>query len=150
MAYTVTLKIVDCASPMTLLAGAPVNDARNNSLLGYTDSNGQIIIPVIDSYEYIVTISKYAVDPCNPSAPDYRSGYTAKNFVLAPNQDGSIQTVCLNQGPPPQPCGKGISCFIVTAATGSPESEEVTSLRQLRERVRATSRLAGQLIDVIY
>jgi hypothetical protein len=41
-------------------------------------------------------------------------------------------------------------CFIVSATTGSPQSEEVSRLRQLRERVAAASRLGGQLIDAIY
>ena len=45
---------------------------------------------------------------------------------------------------------KSTGCFIVSAATGSPQSEEVTQLRQLRDRVAGASRLSAQLIDVIY
>lgn len=41
-------------------------------------------------------------------------------------------------------------CFIVSAATGSPESEEIIQLRLLRDRVEARSQLCGQLIDAIY
>jgi hypothetical protein len=41
-------------------------------------------------------------------------------------------------------------CFIVSATTGSPVSEEVIRLRQLRERVAATSDLSARLIDAIY
>jgi hypothetical protein len=38
----------------------------------------------------------------------------------------------------------------VTATTGSASSDEVTTLRGLRERIRARSRLGGQLIDSVY
>lgn len=48
------------------------------------------------------------------------------------------------------PGDTGISCFIVTAVTGSPESAEVVRLRALRDRVRGASALAGQVIDAIY
>ena len=144
MAYVVTFRIVDCASPMTLLSGANLSSGLTG--LGVADANGERIVTVFDDFQYIVTISKSGV--CNTPQPSY----IAKNFVISPSMNGTIQTVCLNQGPPAGPCveGTGIKCFIVTAATGSSESEEVTGLRQLRERVRATSKLGGQLIDVIY
>jgi hypothetical protein len=41
-------------------------------------------------------------------------------------------------------------CFIVTAATGSSDSEEIANLRLLRCRARTASRIADQLIDAIY
>lgn len=46
--------------------------------------------------------------------------------------------------------GTSNGCFIVSATTGSSESAEVTSLRQLRDRVAGVSGLSAQLIDVIY
>jgi hypothetical protein len=49
---------------------------------------------------------------------------------------------------PPTPDGGG--CFVVSATTGSPRSAEVTVLRQLRDRVAASSALGAQLIDAIY
>ena len=45
---------------------------------------------------------------------------------------------------------KNGGCFIVSATTGSSQSEEVNNLRALRDRVSGASRLGGQLIDVIY
>jgi hypothetical protein len=50
-------------------------------------------------------------------------------------------------------CGGGPSgngCFIVTAATQSPQSAEIQRLRQLRQRVVAKSALGAQLIERIY
>lgn len=41
-------------------------------------------------------------------------------------------------------------CFIVTAATGSADSEEVMALRALRDRVCQRSAIAGALIEEIY
>lgn len=49
---------------------------------------------------------------------------------------------------PPTPDSGG--CFIVSATTGSPRSEEVERLRGLRDRVAARSALGAQLIDKIY
>lgn len=48
------------------------------------------------------------------------------------------------------PTSGSTGCFIVSAATGSPESAEVIRLRQLRDRVAAHSSLSGQLIGRIY
>jgi hypothetical protein len=58
-------------------------------------------------------------------------------------------------GLPADDCGgsdgnPGVGCFIVSATTGSPTSVEVNCLRQLRARVGAASRLAAELIDLIY
>jgi len=44
------------------------------------------------------------------------------------------------------PCG---SCFIVSAATGSPDSDEVRRMQQIRARVATVSALSGQLIAEI-
>lgn len=41
-------------------------------------------------------------------------------------------------------------CFIVTAATGSADSEELVALRALRERVCQRSAIAAALIDAVY
>jgi len=46
--------------------------------------------------------------------------------------------------PPPN------GCFIVSATTGSSESAEVKSLRQLRDRIADVSCLGARLIDMIY
>jgi hypothetical protein len=54
-------------------------------------------------------------------------------------------------GPPAGGCAAGNDgCFIVSATTGSAASAEVTSLRQLRDRVALLSGLSAQLIKVIY
>jgi hypothetical protein len=55
-------------------------------------------------------------------------------------------------GPLPGGCASSDDggCFIVSTTTGSATSIEVTELRQLRDRVASASRLAAQLIEVIY
>jgi hypothetical protein len=57
-----------------------------------------------------------------------------------------------DSGPPAGGCpaGNNGGCFIVSAATGSPESEEINQLRRLRNRVAAVSGLGAQLIDLVY
>ena len=55
-------------------------------------------------------------------------------------------------GPPAGGCAAGNDdgCFIVSAATGSPQSDEVNQLRMLRDRVAGMSGLSTRLIDLIY
>lgn len=135
MVWVVTLQITSCASG-TPLGGAIVNDGFQNF---FADGNGQFIAIVDDVYTgYIVAISK--------------SGYVTRNFALSNTQNGSIQHVCLNTAPPqpPNQGGGGISCFIVSAATGSAQSEEVLALRALRDKIMGMSTLAGGLINAIY
>jgi hypothetical protein len=56
-----------------------------------------------------------------------------------------------DSGPPAGGCPAGNKgCFIVSAATGSPESEEINQLRRLRDRVSVVSGLGAQLIDLVY
>jgi len=48
------------------------------------------------------------------------------------------------------PGGSGISCFIVTASTGSPQSTEIQRLRDIRDRIAGASELAAQVIEAVY
>jgi len=153
MSWIVTLKIVDCASMSTLLPGTHISSALLDPP-GYvvTDANGQAqIFDAYDVWEWVnLTISKSGNGgPCDAS---YHPGYTSKNFVINMSMDGTVQTVCLNKAPPAvcDPDAPTTSCFIVSAATGSTTSFEVTELRALRDRVRATSRLSAELIEAIY
>ena len=153
MSWIVTLKIVDCASMSTLLPGTHISSALLDPP-GYvvTDANGQAqIFDAYDLWEWVnLTISKSGNGgPCDAS---YHPGYTSKNFVINMSMDGTVQTVCLNKAPPAvcDPDAPTTSCFIVSAATGSTTSFEVTELRALRDRVRATSRLSAELIEAIY
>ena len=153
MSWIVTLKIVDCSATSTLLSGARISSQLLEPY-GFviTDANGQAqIYDAYDTWEWVnLTISKGGTGG-NPTDPGYDPGYIDKNFVITMSMDGTIQEVCLNKAPPPDPNGpKPIECFIVTAATGSASSEEVTALRALREDIRARSRLANRLIDAIY
>jgi len=119
--------------------------------IGQTDAAGKIDIDVDDFNTLpLVEVSK----------DDY---VTASFSFDKAAHEGSVQTKCLSN-PPTIPDGQdpnvpgesggqefdGGGCFIVTATTGSASSFEVTELRALRERVRARSRLGGQLIDAIY
>ena len=154
MAWIVSLKIVDCAATSTLLAGARISSPLLNPP-GYvtTDANGEAqIFDAYDVWEWVnLTITKSGTgDPCHPEG--YDPGYLAKNFVIHMDMDGTTQTVCLNKAPHEEcnPDGGTPDCFIVTAATGSASSAEVTALRALRERVKARSRLGAELVDAIY
>ena len=69
------------------------------------------------------------------------------NLVEVPGQGAKY--FCEHGTTTPDNGGNG-GCFIVTAATGSPQSEEITRLRGLRDRVSAASGLGAQLIDAIY
>lgn len=55
-------------------------------------------------------------------------------------------------GPPSGGCAAGNSngCFIVSAATGSPASIEVSRLQQMRHRISTSSAVGKRLIDDIY
>jgi hypothetical protein len=133
MPWAVTLIVKDCGT-MAPIQGALVSDGVGG---GYTDVYGQFIAVVADIYtSYIVQISK--------------SGYNARNFTLATSQSGTPQNTCLTVYVPPPDTGTGPSCFIVTAASGSEASPEVTGMRALRDRVAARSVLAARLIDAIY
>ncbi|HEU4843691.1 MAG TPA: hypothetical protein VFT05_05460 [Burkholderiaceae bacterium] len=57
-----------------------------------------------------------------------------------------------DSGPPAGGCAAGTTngCFVVSAATGSAQSDEVHVLRRLRARVAARSVLAARLIDAVY
>ena len=143
MSWIVTLKIVDCATTSTLLSGvriySPLLNTLGNSV--YTDSNGEAqIYDAYDQWEWVnLTISN--------------AGYIAKNFVINMSMDGTVQTVCLNREPVPDPNAPpptGPSCFIVTATTGSPDSAELIALRALRDRISTVSTLGSTLIDEIY
>ena len=133
MAWVVTLQINDCSNG-NFIPGAVINDGYSYF---YADSNGQFIAIIDDFYTaYVVAISK--------------SGFLTRNFTFSQNQNGTIQTTCLNPKPPPKPGNGNNDCFIATAATGSSQSEEVKRLRRLRDSVSAKSRLAADLIDAIY
>lgn len=161
MAWIVTLQIVDCAAMGMNLPGtrisSPILVAPGFVI---TDANGQAqIFDATDTWEWVnVTISKAGgdTDPCHA---DYDPGYLDKNFVVHMDMDGTVQQVCLNKAPvitcndadgdgnhdlPQGPC------FIVTAATGTSASFEVTQLRAMREDLRRRSALCGRLIESVY
>ncbi len=143
MSWIVTLKIVDCSASSTLLVGARIGSPLIDNLAHavFTDANGQAqIFDAYDQWEWVnLTISK--------------ASYIDKNFVITMAMDGTIQTVCLNAMPPPDPNApepQPVSCFIVSATTGSPDSAELVRLRALRDRIAGSSRIAAHLIEAIY
>jgi len=135
MTCAVTLHITACSGGANL-SGAAVTDGIG---LVYTNAYGEVIILFDDPVGYSVQVSK--------------SGYVTRTVAVYTTQCGTTQTFCLDTAPPPPPPGPdrgGISCFIVTAATGSAESEEVVALRALRDGVAQRSAIAASLIDAIY
>lgn len=122
MPWAVTLIVKDCSS--SALPGALVTDGVGG---GYTDNYGQFIAVIDDAYTgYVVQISK--------------ANYSARNFTFDRSQVGTVQNTCLSVYVAPPSGGGGgwqISCFIVTAATGSETSEEVTGMRAARPGGRA-------------
>ena len=145
MTWRVTLVVTDCATGAAL-SGASVSDGFYGRL---TNSYGQADIDILDDYEqYGMLVAK--------------ADYDSRTFTFARSHIGRTQTTCLNYKPPPPTRivdGKkqknifeaiGLKCFIITAATGSSHSNEATELRALRDRIAATSSIAGRLIDAIY
>jgi len=134
MPWVVTLHVTQCGSPTTNLAGAVITDGTNYYS---TDVNGRFIAIVSDAFTgYVIQISK--------------PNYSPLTYALSVTQNGTTQEVCLNVAPPTPPSTGGGGCFIVSAATGSTDSEEISQLRQLRDQVGSVSRLGAELIDVIY
>jgi|GEM_PF-6837872 len=147
MPWTVTLEVTECGSS-SVIAGAIVK--VNNEERGNTDASGRLLLTFEDTnISPIVAVN-------NPTGV---FTWIANSWIFDKNADaGTIKSVCLENAPwddednPDVDVGETPDggCFIVTAATGSTESREVTGLRRLRENVRAKSALAGRLIDAIY
>ena len=148
MTWNLTLEVVDCASTGTKLSGA--NIEMGAAPLGVTDSAGRFTAQLDD----FNTLPIFRVS---------KTDYVTNNFVFDKAAHAeTVQTVCLSNpatipdGHDPNVPGEsggqefGNGCFIVTAATGSASSAEVTALRALRERVKARSRLGAELVDAIY
>lgn len=135
MVWALTLHVTNCSSGAAL-AGASVS---NGVTFVYTDAYGDILFYSDDPIGYNVGVSK--------------SGFQSRTVTLYASQAGTTVNTCLNPNPPSSGGGGtsgGISCFIATAATGSPQSETIEALRGLRDRVAARSVLASGLIDAIY
>ena len=139
MVAIVTLRVNNCNTG-SALSGAAVTDGYATV---YTNAYGEISVAWDNTIYagYSVLIS--------------RSGYQSRQINLYNSQNGTTVTTCLNPststgGGSSSGGGGGIRCFIVTAATGSPQSVEVQTLRNLRDEVAARAPAAGALIDAVY
>ena len=134
----VTLRVTACSGG-AVLAGAGISDGYATA---YTNSYGELLVGWNESlYEgYAYHVSK--------------TGYVTRSVPLYNSQNGTTVTTCLDAassgGGGSGGTSGGISCFIVTAASGSPETEEVEALRRLRDQVAARSKIADSLIAAVY
>jgi hypothetical protein len=148
MVWTITLIVNDCNTndPIEGVRVFPLVDL-DTGFPTFTDANGQVIAAFEDSLPaQIVQLQKTS------SSTTAAHGYIERSHTFNRVNNGDIETVCLNPAPPPDPTGEGepVSCFLVTAATGSPVSAEVTALRAARERVARRSAIAARLIERFY
>ena len=118
MAWYITVHVTDCATGAALSTAIANDGVTNSSPSGPT---GNITLEINDEGDaYGIQIICF--------------GYYTKPMTLLRSQAGTVQNICLDKvsAPPPKPPGDG-PCFIVTAATGSAESEEIVRLRRLRD-----------------
>jgi len=140
MVAIVTLHVNNCSNGSNL-SGAAVTDGYSTV---YTNAYGEIAVYWDNTVYagYSVLISK--------------SGFQSRQINIYNSQNGTTVTTCLDpaSGGGGSTGGGGtsggISCFIVSAATGSAQSDEVVALRALRDQVAARAPAAGRLIDAIY
>ena len=142
-----TIHVVDCSSMSTDLAGAEIS--KGAEVLGNTNASGQLDVELSDTETFVILRAKKHT---------YLDG---SEMYSKDADDGATRTMCLDKSPygdddptvpgqPGEPLTADGPCFIVTAATGSAQSEAVVQMRALRDRVRGVSMLGGQLIDSIY
>jgi hypothetical protein len=133
-----------------------LNQCNGAGIVGFDITNKRITTPnpvlLYHELSHAFRAAKHQTDPVNDEIP----AETDENVMR------SELGLCLRDvnnhggdcGPPADDCGGSTGdphgCFIVSATTGSPASVEVSRLRRLRARVGAASRLAAELIDVIY
>lgn len=146
--WSITLEVVDRASVATKLAGADIR--KGVASIGTTDANGRFTA-TLDDLETtpIFKVTKQDYVSANAVCDKATEAGTVKVIPMDnPNSipDGQDPNVPGESGGQEFDGG----CFIVTAATGSASSVEVTALRALREDIRARSHLASLLIDRIY
>jgi len=162
MTWQMTIHVVDCSSMSTDLAGAEIS--KGAEVLGNTDASGQLDVVLLDTETFVVLRAKKICPPPNDKNADGsdRNQYLSGSEMYTKDaDDGATRTMCLTPNPygcddettpgqEGQPLTQDGPCFIVTAATGSAQSEAVVQMRALRDRVKGVSMLGGQLIDSIY
>jgi len=147
MTWQMTLDVVNCSSMSSHLEGARVS--KGTQVLGNTNASGKLDLVLADTETFvIVRVHKDTFLDASASYSRSADAGTTRTMCLQPSPYGSDDPT--QPGQPGQPLTGDGPCFIVTAATGSSQSEAVVRLRALRDRVRATSILGGQLIDAVY
>ncbi len=129
-----------------------VTDCNGQGIFAYDTNGNQITFPRAPLLYHELSHAFRAVT-CTQLTNDEPPAETDENVMRS--ELGLCPRDVNNHG---GGCGSGNDCggssnggcFIVTATTGSAQSEEVNRLRQLRDRVATASGLSAQLIDRVY
>ena len=134
-----------------------LNQCNGAGIVGFDITNKRITTPnpvlLYHELSHAFRAAKHQTDPVNDEIPAETDEDVMRSELGLCLRD--VNNHGGDCGPPADDCGgsngdPGWGCFIVSATTGSPVSVEVSRLRRLRARVGTASRLAAQLIDVIY
>jgi hypothetical protein len=133
-----------------------LNQCNGKGIVGFDISGKRITTPnpvlLYHELSHAFRAAQKQTDPVNDEIPAEKDENVMRGVLGLCLRD--VNNHGGDCGPPADNCGgstgdTGTSCFIVSAATGSPASIEVIGLRRLRARVGTASKLAAELIDVI-
>jgi hypothetical protein len=141
MSYTIYFYVTTQVStnPAGPLPNAKITWPGDNNVGATSGSDGT-------AFGTVITNDNQNKVACTASAG---SDYSTQTLTGSSANDKNHPLVFHLQGYGWIPCGPHGPCFIVSAATGSPDSAEVRQMQQMRARVAGVSALSGQLIAEI-